>query len=146
MSRSAPRIATPDSGAGVYRRRATAPAPAIDAIAEPGIRALYEAIELGNFDALGEFFHDKAVYRRPGCSPMVGRSRIIDYYRRVRSIATSRIIVDSVIAQGVQAVASGLVEGRGREGEPVHEQFADLYAFENGLVIQRTTYFFRHGF
>lgn len=122
------------------------PASSADPDAERIIRTLYEAIELGNIDALGECFHEQAIYRRPGAAPIVGRGRIVDYYRSVRAIATTRIIVETVVAQGDQAVAMGLVEGRGRDGQPVHEQFADRYEFAGGLVTRRTTYFFRHGF
>ena len=126
--------------------RCAAPPSSADAGVEGSIRALYQAIELGNFDVLGECFHEQAVYRRPGGAPIVSRARIIDYYRRDRAVATSRILVETIVSQGAHAVAMGLVEGRGREGEPVHEQFADVYEFAEGAVTRRTTYFFRHGF
>ena len=113
---------------------------------EEGIRTIYAAIETGNHDALGEMFHATAVYRRPGSAPLLGRDRIIDFYRAIRSAATSHIMVESVISQGHRAVAFGLVEGRGRNGERVHEQFADVYEFDDGLVRARTTYFYRYGF
>ena len=113
---------------------------------EQAIRTVYAAIEVGNHDALGEMFHPAAVYRRPGAPPLLGRDRIIDFYRAVRSMKTSQIMIESVVSQGRHAVAIGLVEGRGRAGERVHEQFADVYEFADGLVTARATYFYRHGF
>ena len=113
---------------------------------EQAIRTVYAAIEMGNHDALGELFHPTAVYRRPGAPPLLGRDRIIEFYRAIRSMKTSHIMVERVISQGHTAVAIGLVEGRGLAGERVHEQFADVYEFDSGLVTARTTYFYRHGF
>jgi uncharacterized protein len=110
------------------------------------IETAHGAIERGDHDVLETCLHRDVVYRRPGQAVLIGRDAVLDYYRRSRSAATSRILIDEMVCQGDRAVALGMVEGRARDGAPIHERFADAYGFEAGLIRDRTTYFFRHGF
>ncbi len=104
------------------------------------------AIEMGNHDALEACLHPAVIYRRPGQPILSGRETVVDYYRRHRSAKTSRILIDEMVCEGERVVAMGLVEGRGHDGAPIHERFADAYRIEGGLIRERTTYFFRQGF
>ena len=110
------------------------------------ILTVHKAIEAGAHDLLETCFHPSMTYRRPGEPVIAGRSAVMDYYRTRRPALTSSIIVDEVLIEGDKAVAFGMVEGRCRDGAPIHERFADAYRFEDGLIRDRTTYFFRHGF
>jgi ketosteroid isomerase-like protein len=110
------------------------------------IQTVHRAIEMGDHDVLETCLHPNVTYRRPGHRVLAGRDAVMAYYRRERTAATSRILLEEVVSQGDRAVVMGLVEGRGRDGAPIHERFADAYGFEDGLVRDRTTYFFRHGF
>ena len=85
------------------------------------------AIESGNHDVLETCLHPEVIYRRPGQSILSGREAVIDYYRRHRSAKTSQILLDELVCEGDRAVAMGLVEGRGHDGAPIHERFADAY-------------------
>jgi uncharacterized protein len=113
-------------------------------------RALIEqslaAIEMGDHDVLEACLHPEVIYRRPGQPVLSGRDAVIDYYRRHRSAKTSQILLDEFVCEGDRAVAMGLVEGRGHDGAPIHERFADAYRIKDGLIRERTTYFFRQGF
>ena len=110
------------------------------------IETAFRAIEMGDHDVLETCLHPDVTYRRPGQKILAGREAVMAYYRRDRAALTSRILMDEVVAQGDRAVVMGMVEGRGRDGAPIHERFADAYAFQDGLIRDRTTYFFRHGF
>jgi ketosteroid isomerase-like protein len=110
------------------------------------ILTVHRAIETGAHDLLETCFHPSVTYRRPGEPVIAGLADLMDYYRIRRAALTSSIIVDDVLLEGDRAVAFGMVEGRCRDGAPIHERFADAYRFENGLIRDRTTYFFRHGF
>jgi len=110
------------------------------------ILTVHKAIEAGEHDLLETCFHPAITYRRPGEPILTGRPSVMDYYRTRRTALTSAIPVDDVVLEGERAVALGMIEGRTREGAPIHERFADAYRFEDGLIRERTTYFFRHGF
>jgi ketosteroid isomerase-like protein len=110
------------------------------------ILTVHKAIELGDHDTLDSCLHDDVTYRRPGSPVISGREAVIDWYRRKRTALTSTIHIDELVVEGDRAVAMGMVEGRARDGSPIHERFADAYRFQDGLVRDRTTYFFRHGF
>lgn len=110
------------------------------------IETALHAIESGQHEVLEQCLHPAVTYRRPGRPVISGRDRVMDYYRTGRAALTSHILIDEVLVDGDKAVALGLVEGRTREGAPIKEQFADSYRFEDGLIRDRTTYFFRHGF
>ncbi|KQW80823.1 nuclear transport factor 2 family protein [Brevundimonas sp. Root1279] len=110
------------------------------------IETAFRAIEMGDHDVLETCLHPDVTYRRPGVKVLSGRDEVMNWYRRERVALTSRILMDEVVAEGDRAVVLGMVEGRGRDGAPIHERFADAYAFEDGLIRDRTTYFFRHGF
>lgn len=110
------------------------------------IETAFRAIEAGDHDVLETCLHPDVTYRRPGVKVLSGRQAVMDWYRRERVALTSRILMDEVVADGDRAVVLGMVEGRGRDGAPIHERFADAYAFQDGLIRDRTTYFFRHGF
>ncbi|WP_226635568.1 nuclear transport factor 2 family protein [Brevundimonas poindexterae] len=104
------------------------------------------AIEMGDHDVLEACLHPQVIYRRPGQPVLSGREAVVDYYRRHRSAKTSQILIDDMVCEGDRVVAMGLVEGRGHDGAPIHERFADAYRLEGGLIRERTTYFFRQGF
>jgi ketosteroid isomerase-like protein len=106
----------------------------------------HDAIATGQHDVLETCFHQQVTYRRPGQGIISGLSALMKFYRQERSALTSTIIVDQIVVEGDTAVALGMVEGRSRIGAPIHERFADAFTFENGLIRDRTTYFFRHGF
>ena len=110
------------------------------------IRTAFTAIETGDHDFLETCLHPDITYRRPGLKVLAGRAAVMNYYRRDCSALTSRILMDEMVTDGDWAVVMGMVEGRGRDGAPIHERFADAYGFEDGLIRDRTTYFFRHGF
>jgi ketosteroid isomerase-like protein len=110
------------------------------------ILTVYRAVETGAHDLLETSFHPAVTWRRPGEPVIAGLADLMDYYRSRRAALTSSIIVDDVVIEGDRAVAFGMVEGRCRDGAPIHERFADSCRFEDGLIRDRTTYFFRHGF
>ncbi|WP_186143080.1 nuclear transport factor 2 family protein [Burkholderia gladioli] len=108
------------------------------------IRRMFEAIDSRDFARLPDFFHPRVTYERPGYAVIDGLPALTHFYENIRIIAEGRHTVHSVFVSGASAAAAcGLFVGRSRSGEPLNEQFCDVYAFEAERIVRRKTFFFR---
>ena len=119
------------------------PAASVGAIHRGVVERLFEAVDRCAWEALPRFFCPEIVYERPGYAPLVGLAQVLHFYREVRVIASGAHRLHHILADGERAVCWGEFRGRRKDGTPVEVRFADAYAFSNGKIRTRCTYFFQ---
>src|SRR5436190_6418571 len=107
------------------------------------IEDLYQCVDAQGWDDLGEFFAEDVVYQRPGYAPLIGLDAVLDFYRRVRVVASGRHHLEQILVDGEQVACWGRFEGRHRNHSPIDERFADVYTLDGKKITSRQTYFFR---
>lgn len=106
------------------------------------VRRYYTTVDtLGPVETVALFAPD-AVYRRPGYAEMRGRAALAHFYGAERVIAGGQHAVESILVEGASAAVRGLFRGVLRDGKDVEVGFADFMRFEDGLIADRTTYFY----
>jgi len=107
------------------------------------IVSMFDCIDKAQYANLDRSFHRDVTYRRPGFPLIQGFDDLLDFYQRRRVIARGRHLLERVTADADSAVALGIFQGVLKDGTDVDEPFADAYAVNDGLIIDRRTYFFR---
>jgi ketosteroid isomerase-like protein len=120
-----------------------APTASAGAIHRGVVEQLFEAVDRCEWEALPRFFCPEIVYERPGYPPLIGLAQVLHFYREVRVIASGVHRLHDILAVRDRAVCCGEFRGSRRDGTPVEVRFADAYAFSNGKIRTRCTYFFQ---
>lgn len=107
------------------------------------VRRYYETVDTAGPEATTALFAENGVYRRPGYDAMEGREVIGEFYRSQRVIVNGAHTLDAVIIQGNDAAVRGRFRGELRDGSAVEVGFADFMTFDEDLIAERTTYFYR---
>jgi ketosteroid isomerase-like protein len=107
------------------------------------ITELFRRVDARDFDALRESFTDDAVYERPGYDPLVGRDRVLHFYREERVIASGKHELEKIVVEGPTGACFGRFVGLHKNGSAIDERFADVYTFQDGRIKTRRSYFFR---
>ena len=107
------------------------------------VRALFQTIDLRDWDSLQRFFCEDVIYERPGYEPLVRYERVKQYYRQERVIASGTHFLDGVVINDDRGACWGRFIGTHKNGSEIDEQFADAYTFVNGKIMRRKSYFFR---
>lgn len=106
------------------------------------LRELYRFIDAGDWDSLTGMLHRDVVYERPGYDPLIGRERVMRFYREERVVASGRHELYGLLHEPDRAACWGRMQGTHRNGSPVDVQFADVFSFEVGQIRARRSYFF----
>jgi uncharacterized protein len=106
------------------------------------VRKAFAAVDAMDWEALASLLHPEVVYERPGFEPLVGRDRVMRFYRVERTITRSVHQFDGVVAQDGQAVAWGNADCELADGTRTTIGFADVFGFAGGLIRHRRTHFF----
>jgi ketosteroid isomerase-like protein len=107
------------------------------------LQRLFATVDRGSWAEMAQLYTDDAVYHRPGFTPVIGRAGIVDFYERLRPIASGRHDLERVLIAPDQGFCWGTFVGTLRTGEAVTESFADWYAFGDNRIAERRTFFFR---
>lgn len=118
-------------------------APADRDITRTRIRRLFESIDASDWAGLAELFHPHAVYERPGYAPLVGRERVLRFYREERVVASGNHEIDGIVVEPNAGACWGRLRATLKDGSRADVQFADVYYFEDGQIRGRRSYFFR---
>jgi ketosteroid isomerase-like protein len=106
------------------------------------IRDMFEAVDARDWAAMLRCYVPDCAYERPGFPRIEGATALLNFYADVRPIAAGRHDVERVLQDGDDLCATGVFEGRLRNGEPIRLQFADLYRLKDGLIAARKTFFY----
>ncbi|GIF51427.1 hypothetical protein DFJ67_5155 [Asanoa ferruginea] len=106
------------------------------------ISALLHAVDRRDWPALGDLVTPDVVYDRPGYPTIRGVDEWLTFYRMTRIVATGQHRLVRVLADDAQGFCWGEFTGTTRGGQPVDVRFADWYAFRDGRVCQRRTFFY----
>ena len=109
------------------------------------IEAMFRDIDACRWLNLHLYFDEKAIYERPGYSPLEGLNRIYKFYSHERIIFEGRHFLDRcVYANDAEGVCCwGTFEGKSRSGDVLNEKFSDVYILKAGKIVFRRTHFFR---
>ncbi|MBI2834709.1 MAG: nuclear transport factor 2 family protein [Acidobacteria bacterium] len=107
------------------------------------VNRLFEVVDTANWEAMPALFHSDVVYERPGYAPFVGIDRLLQFYRHERVIAGGKHHIDKIVVDGDACACWGTFVGVSRDGAPLQEAFADVYAIEDGKIRKRKSFFFR---
>ena len=110
---------------------------------EEAVLRYYTTVDSAGPEQTVALFTADAVYRRPGYAAMEGHRALEEFYGSQRVIAGGRHTIESVVVDGANAAIRGRFDGVLRDGEEVEVGFADFMRFEDGLIADRTTYFFK---
>jgi ketosteroid isomerase-like protein len=107
-----------------------------------GLREVYRTIDACDWPALEALLHPEVVYERPGYDPLVGRERVMRFYREERIVASGRHEIIGIVREDGVAACWGHMRGTLRDGSAAEVQFADVYSLDAGQVRTRRSYFF----
>lgn len=107
------------------------------------IHQLFGAIDACDWQRLAALLHPSIRYERPGYEALEGRARVLAFYERERVVERGEHRLEGIVLDGAAAACWGRFVGVSRGGDPLDEQFADVYRFEEGQVRMRRTHFFR---
>ena len=106
------------------------------------ISALLSAVDRRDWQTVGGLVTPDVVYDRPGYPTIRGVHEWLIFYRETRIVVTGQHRLVTVLADDTQGFCWGEFTGTIRTGETVEVRFADWYAFRDGLVCQRRTFFY----
>ncbi|MFD0854791.1 nuclear transport factor 2 family protein [Actinomadura adrarensis] len=121
--------------------RATDTTQAGPAMDEGRLIAMFGAIDAGDWAALATCFHPEIVYERPGYEPLLGRNRVLRFYREERLVKSGAHRLEGVVLQDDRGAVWGALEGVRTDGRPISLGFADIYHFEAGTIRKRRSHF-----
>ncbi|WP_433035812.1 nuclear transport factor 2 family protein [Actinomycetospora sp. CA-053990] len=108
------------------------------------VAAMFAVIDGRRWDELPSFFAEGIVYDRPGYATFTGLGELSTFYREQRNVRSGRHHLVTLLADGAEALCWGWFTGVDLGGRPLHEAFADHYAFDDqGLAVARRTFFYR---
>jgi len=108
------------------------------------VTELFRKIDSRDWEALPSSFSENVVYERPGYDPLVGRERVMQFYREERVIAGGEHRLERVLLDGMGAACWGRFVGVHKNGTSIDEGFADVYEVdEQGRIKARRSYFYR---
>lgn len=111
---------------------------------ESFVTELFRKIDARDWDALAACFAEDVVYERPGYEPLVGRDRVMRFYREERVVAAGEHSLDRVLIDGDGGACWGRYVGVHRDGSPIDERFADVYTVDaRGRITTRRSFFYR---
>jgi ketosteroid isomerase-like protein len=105
------------------------------------VTAMFRAVDARDWAALALHFHEDLRYDRPGFPPLMGRDRVLHFYREVRAIHGTHQI-EAIVIDGEAGASWGRFVGTKTDGAPVDVQYADCYRFRDGLLWRRKSFFF----
>lgn len=107
------------------------------------VREYYRLVDAQDFDGLVEMFAEKAIYRRPGYEPLVGRTDLAGFYGGDRVIVKGRHSITELIVHGNKVAVNGDFVGTLKDGLHAELRFADFFTVgPDGLFSSRETFFF----
>jgi len=104
---------------------------------------LFQRIDARDWEGLEASLHEDVVYERPGYEPLVGRERVLRFYREERVIASGEHRLDRVLTDPESGACWGTFVGVHKNGSAIDERFADTYLLEDGRIRARRSFFFR---
>jgi ketosteroid isomerase-like protein len=102
----------------------------------------YERVDAKDVPGVVALFAEDAVYRRPGYEPIAGHAALTDFYANQRVIDTGRHTVTGLVCEGPNIAVQGRFSGRLVDGSTAELEFADFFQVQDGVFVQRTTYFY----
>jgi ketosteroid isomerase-like protein len=109
---------------------------------EESVRGYYTTVDTLGADETVALFTADAVYQRPGYAQMRGRAALTQFYGKDRVIAEGRHTLEAILVDGNRAAVRGRFDGVLRDGASAEVGFADFMTFDDGLIADRTTYFY----
>jgi ketosteroid isomerase-like protein len=106
------------------------------------IRRMFATIDSADWTALAECFHPEVTYERPGYEPLVGRDRLMRFYRNERAVAAGHHTIEGTLVNHGEAAAWGSMSGVLTDGTEVTVRFAEIYQFADDAIRRRRSYFF----
>lgn len=113
------------------------------AVAPTFVHELFRRIDARDWEGLAASLHPEVVYERPGYEPLVGRERVLRFYREERVIAAGEHRLDRVLTDAESGACWGRFVGVHRDGSDIDERFADVYLLQDGRIRTRRSFFFR---
>ena len=113
-------------------------------MAQNFVTELFRKIDSRDWEALPSSFAEDVVYERPGYDPLVGRDRVMKFYREERVIAGGEHRLERIVLDDGAGACWGRFVGVHKNGSALDEGFADVYTLdEQGRIKTRRSYFFR---
>lgn len=107
------------------------------------IVSLFTRIDRQDWQTLAEIFSEDVTYERPGYNLLIGRDRVLQFYREERVVGSGVHELHHIIIDGEIGACCGQFTGVHKDGSPIDIRFADVYQFEQRRIKRRTSYFFR---
>jgi ketosteroid isomerase-like protein len=104
------------------------------------IANLYQHIDAKRTADVAGLFAIDTVYHRPGYEPITGREALARFYASERVIDDGRHSIDNCIVSGSHVAIEGTFRGVLRDGTNVRFRFAEFFRFEQGLIVERSSY------
>jgi branched-chain amino acid aminotransferase len=103
----------------------------------------FQTTDWRDWEVLDREFHADMTYERPGYERLVGYERVKKFYRDERVIVSGSHVLEGILVNNDNGACWGRFIGKHKNGSAIDESFADVYAFQDGKIKTRRSFFFR---
>jgi len=105
------------------------------------VKTYLELVDSGRYDELFPILSEKVVYQTIiGRAPIVGASKLIQYYKETRVVGSGVHGVIDIIADDNKAIALLRMKGVMKDGSKLEFEAVDLFMFEGEKVTGIRTF------
>ncbi len=105
------------------------------------VKTYLELVDSGRYDELFPVLSEKVVYQTIiGRAPIVGASKVIQYYKETRVVGSGVHEVIDIIAEDNKATAFLRMKGVMKDGSKIEFEAVDLFTFEGDKIAGIRTY------
>jgi ketosteroid isomerase-like protein len=100
-----------------------------------------ELLDSGRYDELSPLLSEKVVYQTIiGRPPIVGSSKLVQYYKETRAVGSGVHGVVDIIADGNKAAVLLKMKGAMKDGSKLEFEAVDLFTFEGDKIVGIRTF------
>ena len=105
------------------------------------VKKYLELVDSGRYEELSPLLSEKAVYQTIiGRAPIVGASKLIQYYKETRVVGSGVHEVTGIIAEGNKTAALLRMKGTMKDGSKIEFEAVDLFTFDGDKIVGIRTF------
>ena len=105
------------------------------------VKMYLELVDSGRYEELSPLLSEKVVYQTIiGRAPIVGASKLIQYYKETRVVGSGVHEVTGIVAEGNKAAVLLRMKGAVKDKSKIVFEAVDLFTFEGDKIVGIRTF------
>ena len=105
------------------------------------VKTYLELVDSGRYEELSSVLSEKVVYQTIiGRAPIVGASKLIQYYKETRVVGSGVHVVTGIIAEDNKTAVLLRMKGVMKDGSKIEFEAVDLFTFEGDKIASIRTF------